>query len=553
MSYVGGYYMIAEPYLKEGLFAHSAALRRPVSDEILHVCDVLGRTPLAVNPFILDVLNELIERNETLGGIPPSGNLPLPPLLPDSEWEDLSKKEKLQVKADRERTHAQNAKFGGQREALFRKVQIAAELSGKTFWIPHCPDFRGRLYPQSQDLNFVNDDVARGLIQFAEAKRLTERGTYWLAIRLANNFGQDKLSFDQRVQWVIDNDTLIIDSARDPLDGERFWTKADDPFQFLAACHEYNRWAEARAEGREIDSHLVVNVDATASGLQHLAAWSRDPVAARVVNMTSDQTRFDIYSIQAEELNKLIVRDLEESEEARNCHGHVVRATVKRGIMTTCYSVTSQGLRDQFIRDGHVDHIPGSRIKNANYLRDRLVESLGETIEKPMEIMAYFKGVAEALALENIPLQFTTPMGMKVRQAYWRFNRRTVQTLFGKAVLWEGDKHLGLDRRKQVLASSPNIIHAYDAAHLQAVVLVGSTGDHPITSWAAVHDSIGVHASEVDHLNSIIRNEFVRIYDRPVLEEFHESQLRHKVPLPDLPQLGSFDLTQVLDAPYFFS
>lgn len=550
MSYVGGYYMIKEPFLKYGLHEHTASLRRPVSDEVMYVCDVLGKTPLEVNEFVLDVVQELVARNETLGNIPPSDQLAFPPAVPDAVWETMDKKERIAVKAERERVHSANAKFQGQREALFRKINMANDLKGETFWIPHCPDFRGRLYPQSQDLNFVNDDLSRGLIRFAEGKKLGERGHYWLAIRLANTYGMDKLSFDDRVQWVIDNDPHIIDSAMNPLDGGRFWADADEPFQFLAACHEYYGWAQDR-EG--FVSHLPINLDATASGLQHLAAWSRDPRAAEVVNMTSSAHRYDIYGIQAEEINKVIARDMDTNEAARNCHGHVNRSTVKRGVMTIPYSVTPQGLRDQFIKDGHLDHIPGSKIANATYLRDALLESLGETIRKPMEVMEYFKGCATALAEENIPLEFTTPMGMTIRQAYLNHNKKEVKTLFGKAVLWYEEPSMGLNKRKQSLASSPNIIHAHDAAHLQAVVMMGASEDDPITSWACIHDSIGVHACDVDRVNDIIRREFVRIYDRPILEEFHSNLMRHKVDLPAPPELGSFDISSVAEAPYFFS
>ena len=112
---------------------------------------------------------------------------------------------------------------------------------------------------------------------------------------------------------------------------------------------------------------------------------------------------------------------------------------------------------------------------------------------------------------------------------------------------------MGLNKRKQVLAASPNVIHAYDAAHLQATVLVGASLSPPITSWACIHDSIGVHASEVDRLNKVIRSEFITIYNRPVLESVHENQMRHKVKLPDPPELGAFRLEDVEFAPYFFS
>ena len=541
--------MIKEPFLKFGLHEHTASLRRPVSDEVMYVCDVLGKTPLKINQFVLSVVNELIERNETLGNIPPSDYLTYPPLVSDSEWSSMNKKQRMSVKAERERVHSLNAKYQGQREALFRKAAMAKELKDKTFWILHCPDFRGRLYPQSQDLNFTNDDLSRGLLLFAEGKPLGRDGLYWIKIRVANTFGMDKLSFPERVEWVDKNHLAIVDSASNPLDGSRFWADADEPFQFLAASEEYRN----ALHNPQVLSHMPINLDATASGLQHLSAWSRDPIESRVVNMTGDEKRYDIYGIQAEELNKIIAQDMGTVEEARNCHGHIDRKTVKRGVMTIPYSVTPQGLRDQFIKDGHLDKIPGYKMKNANYLRDALLQSLGETIRKPMEVMNYFKGCAEALADENIPLQFRTPMGMTVKQSYIKLNRKEVQTLFGKAVLWYEEEILGLHKRKQSLAASPNIIHSYDAAHLQAVVLMGTTGAEPITSWACIHDSIGVHCCDVTRLGTIIRNEFIRIYSDDVLGKFHSHLSRHKVKLPKPPQLGSFRVDSVRSSPYFFS
>ena len=280
------------------------------------------------------MVEAFIERSETLGNIPPSDQLAFPPVVPDRVGDNMDKKERLAVKAERERVHSANAKFQGQREALFRKVGMANDLKNQTFWIPHCPDFRGRLYPQSQDLNFVNDDLSRGLIRFAEGKKMGDTGHYWLAVRLANTYGLDKLSFADRVQWVIDNDKRIMDSAINPLDGDRWWSDADEPFQFLAACDEYRGWAE---RGDDHISHIPINLDATASGLQHLAAWTRDPRAAQVVNMTASNQRYDIYGIQADEVNRIIASQLDDNEAARNCHGHVTRSSVKRGIMTTPY------------------------------------------------------------------------------------------------------------------------------------------------------------------------------------------------------------------------
>ena len=93
MSYHGGYYMIQEPFLKFHLYEHTAALRRPVSDEILYVCDVLGRTPLMINTFVLGVIEELLERSETAGRNP-EAHCALPPRIDAGVWADMTGKER---------------------------------------------------------------------------------------------------------------------------------------------------------------------------------------------------------------------------------------------------------------------------------------------------------------------------------------------------------------------------------------------------------------------------------------------------------------------------
>lgn len=56
------------------------------------------------------------------------------------------------------------------------------------------------------------------MLKFAEAKPLGERGLRWLKIHLANLYGYDKASFDERVTWVHDHLKQIYDSAEHPLD-----------------------------------------------------------------------------------------------------------------------------------------------------------------------------------------------------------------------------------------------------------------------------------------------------------------------------------------------
>ena len=64
-----------------------------------------------------------------------------------------------------------------------------------------------------------------------------------------------------------------------------------------------------------------------------------------------------------------------------------------------------------------------------------------------------------------------------------------------------------------------------------------------------------VHACDVDLLNRVLREEFVRIYSKPVLQNFLDQQRKAhpEISLPDPPQTGDLDIQQVLSSPYFFA
>ena len=148
--YQGGYYHINEPFLKFNINEHTSSLNRPVSDEILEVCDTLGETALKINQFILQEVLSVVDANESIGKVPHADLLTLPPFLPDAEWnrmkEQNDKEGMLKVKSEREAIQSKNAKTSGQRLTLFRKLQLAKDLGNKTFYLPHSTDFRGRVY-----------------------------------------------------------------------------------------------------------------------------------------------------------------------------------------------------------------------------------------------------------------------------------------------------------------------------------------------------------------------------------------------------------------------
>ncbi len=72
---------------------------------------------------------------------------------------------------------------------LFGSVphQIAREFKDEpALYFPHNLDFRGRAYPMHGNLNHLGSDVSRGMLQFAEARPLGERGLYWLHVQVSS-------------------------------------------------------------------------------------------------------------------------------------------------------------------------------------------------------------------------------------------------------------------------------------------------------------------------------------------------------------------------------
>src|SRR2546422_4458077 len=120
-------------------------------------------------------------------------------------------------------------------------------------------------------------------------------------------------------------------------------------------------------------------------------------------------------------------------------------------------------------------------------------------------------------------------------------------------VVYQEDETRKIDARKQADGIVAHLVHSLDAAHMmRTVVRLHAEG---IRHFAMVHDSFGVHACDIDLLNRVLREEFVRVYSEPVLMNFFKEQWQaHRdVALPAMPPPGDLAIRQVLSSPYFFA
>lgn len=556
-GYEGGYYLLRQSLIRGGLHKHTASLDEPLSQETLDAVNSLGRVPWRIDENSLNLLVEgYLKDSNLFHSIPPADIEPMPERKSDEEWEQMAREERAEWKYLLSKVHGQNARSTSKREAAFRKIDLArAFVKYEKLYYPHKLDTRTRIYPVPTDVNAQADSVGRGLLRFSNGKELGDRGFYWLQVRLAHAFGEDKLEWDQYEGWVRDNHQMIVDSVENPLDGHRFWAAAESELEFYQTAIEYVKAYHLENPNRFI-SHLPVHQDGSNNGLQLLSLLGRDPIGAKATNCSADPKRYDIYGQTAEIVKQMVSIDAASgNQEAMAWVGNITRSTVKRATMTLAYGVTPRGIQDQLIHDRFCDGLKGSRLANAAYLRDKIIIALNQTVVAARELMDYFQGVAEALADYDQPLQWCTPAGSQVQQSYYNVAKSDVKTIMGSIWLWDENPRGGLNGRKQVLAASPNVIHSLDASLAQKVINK-MREEHGVSDFASIHDSFGVHACHVDTLRDVIREVAYDMFKGDWIKDHFHFKIQYHNPtidLPEPPKQGSFDVQEVLNSPYFFA
>ena len=180
----------------------------------------------------------------------------------------------------------------------------------------------------------MGGDLVRSMFMFAEGKPLGPEGLRWLKLHVINLTGTMKRkSVAERLTYVESILELIVDSANNPFDGQRWWLESEDPFQTLAACFEIRNALEYGKRPKKSHAdyvcHLPIHQDGSCNGLQHYAALGRDVLGAASVNLIPADTPQDVYS----EIATIVERKRSEDENAENEIAKVVNGFVQRKVI----------------------------------------------------------------------------------------------------------------------------------------------------------------------------------------------------------------------------
>lgn len=530
--------------------------------------NALQETPWRINKRVLAVMQEAWDRGLDIPCLPRREDIPLPE-APAEVVNDVKGGEHRKAWRRKMRLiHEANAASRSVRFEFARALATAGDYAEfEAIYFPHRLDFRGRAYAASTSLNPQGPDEVRGLLEFSKGKPLGERGLFWLGVHGANLFGNDKVSLEERYQWAIDNWMKVIRVVQDPL-ADLWWTEADKPWCFLAWCFEWRYAASSYEHSKTWVSHLPIALDGSCNGIQHFSALLRDPVGGAAVNLVPAAKPSDIYA----EVAKVAQRRLEElaQEEGPDqwvyqgwAAWEIDRKITKRPVMVLPYGGTAHSCRE-YTRDAVKERISGGAPnpfgdelnRACGLLASVIWASIGDVVVAARAAMEWLQKVARVATQHGVPLRWTTPTGLPVFQHYRETKSKQVRTRFcGSVTVFRLSEPTDvIDRHRQASSIAPNFIHSLDASAMFLTILAcKAKGIH---SFAMIHDSYGTHAADTDALAHTLREEFVKMHQRPLLEEFRDgiaALLPPGAELPPLPAMGSLDLNEIMRSAYFFA
>lgn len=484
--------------------------------------------------------------------------------------------------------------------------QIALANINNVFYHVYNYDFRGRIYVNTAYLHEQSSDNAKGLLLFGKGIPLGDRGYYWMKIHTSNCFGNDKVELEDRSQFVEDRMAEFIGFADNPMQNTGWMDTDKPFMFLACCyeLRRLQDWVSADLDYRCFESALPLYIDGSNNGVQHLAALSLDETVAPLVNLVPQQLPGDVYRYIAgyawEKLGELAAKltpdevrgfdavfekckelqsnyskapaNSEEkaaayaaAKEWRNANHDLrvkmfpvywlkinspkdQRKIVKRNVMTLGYGGTPYGMGQQIIDDTRdmsaylrdKEHLWGALLGNLVY------ETCYEKLPGPAMMLRLFQALALLANQNDRDLCWTTPVtGFPVAQSYRKPGSKRAKLTYGEDELkiqinaWED---AALDKGAQETGSAPNIVHSFDAAHLNMTV---AACDYMVS---VVHDSFGCHPGNMQDLFYTVREQFLLFYAHDPLQMI----LKENDAMHLMPERGNLNLDLILQSDYAF-
>jgi DNA-directed RNA polymerase len=570
--YNGGYYneyLSKQPLIKTNDKKYLDELEREGRKDFYEAVNHLQSVPFVIDKNMFDVFSIIWKEGLQLGHFTSRDSL----LDETGRPKDVIRNplvetdKELLIKYKRDCTNVYQAEIARVSKVLQTSLAITIieeYLNEKGFYFVLFMDTRGRIYTVGGYLSYQADQKIRSVIAFKNGERIGDRGKYWLYVHAANTYGNDKISFDERVKFTEDNLDEFLSYADNPFENMG-WDKADKPMEFLQTCFHLKN---VKKQGLDYVCNLPVSMDATCSGLQILSILSRDYETGWKVNVTPSDKPNDIYSIICDSVTGEVKKLAGEGslEANRWLQFGINRNLVKRNIMTYVYGLKPFGAREQVFDEykkqvdlGKPKILKDDGFSDCRWLADINWRHIQTQVPKASELMVWFQYVAKLFSQANIPMKWVTPVGFKAVQDYKYLREYKVKTAISGQLVYTTlrKEMLRSDVRRMQSSSAPNITHSLDAALATAVAVYCKHNSDPIPNVFMVHDSFATTPNKVDLLHTFIRKAVIDLFEKDYLDNLFNQfyvQLpdRQKKLLTPPPSRGKLNILDVLSSKYFF-
>ena len=561
--YVGGYdskELHRRPLIKAKSNSYYKEIFNAPMERVYKATNAIQRTPFRINQDVYKVMDYYWKKGLSMGGLPSMEDEPLPTKPIDIETNTDARKLWRRKAAA---TKFENERQTSKRLQLSKVLWLSHKFKNEKIYFPQFACFRGRLYPTPSFLNVQGTQWAKSLLEFGTSKPIeTEEGTAWLAIHTANCWGMSKESFEDRINWVWNNQDIIESIAKDPR-GFTKWNEADEPWPFLSACIE---WKKFKDHGMGYESYLPVSQDATTQGLQLFSLLLRDPVAAASTNCVNNEKPRDVYG----DVAKAVIKRLENSDHPYAplwLQFGITRKACKKPVMTLAYGSTFYSCKNytyEWFYDvlknekKNINPFGDETYKPCNWLAEHVWASISEVVKSARQGMDWLQECSRVCLEHGTTMRWVCPNGFVVKMDYENTPARTIKTAIGKVIRQHSLRFSNgtMNARKNKNGVSPNLIHSLDGVGglLGSTVLLGL--ENGIDSFATCHDSFSTHAELSPTLATCIRQATVDIFKEDLLENFRQqlhAQLPPGILIEPPPEYGDFQIESVMDSDYYFS
>ena len=379
------------------------------------------------------------------------------------------------------------------------------------YYFPSTPDYRGRMYARGGLTTFQGIKDIRACLDFAESHNVDE---YGLFLHIANAYGHDKVSLNDRFQWVKDNHISLMTTKAPSLYAER---------ARLA-------YVEYKETGR---SNVICRIDGTCSGVQITSGLYLDAKTGAAVNVslsTPEDVPQDLYGLVA---NAAIYNCKRATE--RNLLVKYNRDLTKKMIMILAYGAGEETLIDsikEFLTS------VGERTTQAKSLYKIIMSAIHENFPAVTRLNKQLQRELDLLNIDKLKYKLsdmTVKINPKNSDSLNLAGTNYTARMLGKSLP---------DKAALIRGIAPNFVHSLDAELLRKAIRELNC------DVSAIHDDLGVHSKDVKTALMAVRKGYYEVIKAQPLESLYTGMGIAEEFEPDEDGLN---LPDVLQSTYLFS